>query len=179
MRESGDLQFGIALAEDAKAVEEMRRLAAQDLTARFGQGHWSGESKLAGIRERIKLGDEETLRPSTLFVLRKDRLAVASLVLSRHMPSFWKASYWKEPKAIAVGVTNLVVHPQYQRQGLGRLIMDGAEKHSRDRRIEFMRLDAYTDNPISTNFYRALGYDERIAIDLRGTKLTLFEKRLT
>jgi ribosomal protein S18 acetylase RimI-like enzyme len=54
--------------------------------------------------------------------------------------------------------------------------MEGVEQLARERGIGWVRLDAYSENPISTAFYRAIGYEERAVIDVRGVELVLFEK---
>ncbi len=56
--------------------------------------------------------------------------------------------------------------------------MEGVEALARSHGIAYVRLDAYSANPISTGFYWAIGYDERVTINLRGCGLVLFEKRV-
>src|SRR5579862_3530891 len=119
--------FDLARLEDAKAIEAMRRASSEHLVATLGPGPWRGVSRLQGIRERIKLGDPEKLRHNTLYVARRDERVVGSVVVSTFPPGFWKRSYWTEPKAIGLGVFNLVVWPELQRQGIGRYLMEQIE----------------------------------------------------
>jgi ribosomal protein S18 acetylase RimI-like enzyme len=56
--------------------------------------------------------------------------------------------------------------------------MESIEELARSHGIPFVRLDAFTTNPFSNAFYRSIGYQKRIDIDLRGTGLTLYEKDL-
>ncbi len=170
--------FEPARLEHAKSIEQMRWLSAEDLAARLGPGPWNSSSRLQGIKERIALGDPETLRHSTLFVACLGNEAVGSVVVSTFPPGFWKRQYWQDPSAKGLGVFNLVVQPELQRQGIGRLLMQGVEQLARTCQIPYVRLDAFAENPISTTFYRRIGYDERAEISLRGTRLILFERQV-
>ncbi|MDR3688533.1 MAG: GNAT family N-acetyltransferase [Fimbriimonas sp.] len=170
------LRFELAERIHARAIEEMRRHSAIDLTARLGGGHWSGFTRLPSIRERILNADPANLRRLTLYVACIDHRVIGSVAVSTFPPGFWHRSYWQDPSATALGVFNLVVYPEYQRQGFGRFIMCGVEDLAREMRIPFVRLDAYSDNPISNSFYRSIGYEVRREIEVRLVGLTLFEK---
>ncbi len=154
----------------------MRREAAFDLHNRLGLLGGKDSSRVQGIRERIKLGDPINLSRNTLFVATKNGDAVGSVIVSTHPPGFWKQSFWREPKARGLGVFHLVVFPDFQRQGIGRFLMTCVELLAAERGIPYVRLDAFEANPESNGFYRAIGYDERITIDLRGCGLVMYEK---
>lgn len=173
-----NLTFELARLEHAKSIERMRNEVSEDLTAKLGPGHWSGKSRVASIRERIQQGDPEVLRHRTLYVATNDSEAVGSVAVSSYPPGFWRREYWREPKALGLGVYGLTVFPDLQGQGIGLFLMGGVEQLARDRQIAYVRLDAYSANPFSTTFYRKLGYEERREIDLRGVGLILFEKAI-
>jgi hypothetical protein len=65
--------FELARPEHTKAVDSMRRLSALALTEQLGPGHWSGSTKLASIRERIKFADPCTLLVETVKLLGRLR----------------------------------------------------------------------------------------------------------
>lgn len=170
--------FELARPEHARAIEAMRIASAIDLTAKIGQGHWSGSTKLQSIRERIKCADPENLRRTTLYVATWDGEPLGSVAVSTFPPGFWKRSYWREPRALGLGVFNLVVSPALQGTGIGRFLMEHVELLARDHNIPYVRLDAYEKNPFSTAFYRHLGYEARGTIDVRTVGLILFERSL-
>jgi len=172
------LTFALATLKDAKAIEQMRHLASEDLERKLGPGPWSGRSRLASIRERLRLADPERLRSKTLYVALRDGLAVGSVGVGTTAPGFWRKSYWKDPKAKALGVFDLVVAPELQGRGIGRYLMDHIVNLAREHGIEYVRLDAFASNPFSTAFYRHIDFDERAAIDVRGCDLILFEKHV-
>ena len=172
------LLFEPARPEHAKAILEMRNASAQDLVKRLGPGHWGGNSRIQSIRERIELGNPAALRPKTLFVATREGEAVGSLAVNTWPPGFWKRSLWQDPKAIGAGVFDLVVFPHLQGQGIGRFLMEGVEAKAQEADIEWVRLDAYADNPLSNGFYQALGYEDRGRIDVHGVELVLYEKKV-
>jgi len=173
------LSFEQATREHARAIEQMRRMSAIDLTEKLGAGHWSGFTRIESIRERIACADTENLRKMTLYVASQSGEAVGSVAVTTFPPGFWRRSYWHEPKATALGVFNLVIPPSRQRQGIGTFLMNGVENLASAHSIPFIRLDAYSENPISTSFYRAIGYEERGRINVRTVGLVLFEKRIS
>jgi len=172
------LQFELARSEHAKSIEIMRRLSAEDLTRKLGQGHWSGSGKLQSIRERISCADPEHLRRLTLYVVTSGNVVVGSVALSTFHPGFWRKTYWSDPNAVALGTFNLVVPPDQQRQGIGTFMMNEVEALAQQHHIPFVRLDAYLDNPHSRSFYTAIGYSQRKIIDVRTVGLVLMEKQV-
>ena len=71
-----------------------------------------------------------------------------------------------------------MVLPERQRQGVGSFLMAEVEQLAQEHGLPFVRLDAYERNPISNGFYQAIGYSKRAVINLRGTGLVLYEKKV-
>ena len=55
-------------------------------------------------------------------------------------------------------VNYLAVHPGHQRQGLGRLLMDEAERRLRELGCAKVNLQIRTSNGAAAEFYRRIGY---------------------
>jgi ribosomal protein S18 acetylase RimI-like enzyme len=55
-------------------------------------------------------------------------------------------------------VNYLAVHPGHQRQGLGRLLMDEAERRLRELGCAKVNLQIRTSNETAAEFYRRIGY---------------------
>jgi ribosomal protein S18 acetylase RimI-like enzyme len=55
-------------------------------------------------------------------------------------------------------VNYLAVHPDHRRQGLGRLLMDVAERRLRDLGCAELNLQVRASNETATEFYRQIGY---------------------
>lgn len=55
-------------------------------------------------------------------------------------------------------INYLAVHPDYQRQGLGRVLMDEAERRLRELGCAKVNLQIRTSNEAAVEFYRHIGY---------------------
>jgi ribosomal protein S18 acetylase RimI-like enzyme len=55
-------------------------------------------------------------------------------------------------------INYLAVHPGHQRQGLGRLLMDEAERRLRELGCAKVNLQIRTSNEAAAEFYRRMGY---------------------
>jgi ribosomal protein S18 acetylase RimI-like enzyme len=55
-------------------------------------------------------------------------------------------------------VNYLAVHPRHQRQGVGRLLMDEAERRLRELGCAKVNLQIRTSNQAAAQFYRRIGY---------------------
>jgi ribosomal protein S18 acetylase RimI-like enzyme len=55
-------------------------------------------------------------------------------------------------------VNYLAVHPGHQRQGLGRVLMDEAERRLRELGCAKVNLQIRTSNEATVEFYRRIGY---------------------
>ncbi len=66
-------------------------------------------------------------------------------------------------------VNYLAVHPDRRRQGLGRLLMDAAERRLRDLGCPKVNLQVRTSNEAAKDFYRRIGYsvDEAVSFGKR------------
>ena len=172
------MNFKVAQAMHAHAIHNTRVASSLDLDSKLGPGYWSHPTKLGSVKERIQLGDPDKLRRKTIYVACDGGIVVGSVSVASFLPSFWKASYWSDPKARALGVFDLVVPPERQKQGIGRFLMSSVEQLAREHGFEYVRLDAYSENPNSVSFYRAIGYENSIEISVRGCPIQLFERAL-
>jgi ribosomal protein S18 acetylase RimI-like enzyme len=66
-------------------------------------------------------------------------------------------------------VNYLAVHPDHQRQGLGRLLMNEAERRLRDLGCAKVNLQVRASNETAREFYRQIGYtvDEAVSFGKR------------
>jgi ribosomal protein S18 acetylase RimI-like enzyme len=66
-------------------------------------------------------------------------------------------------------VNYLAVHPDRRRQGLGRLLMDAAERRLRDLGCPKVNLQVRASNEAAKDFYRRIGYsvDEAVSFGKR------------
>lgn len=60
----------------------------------------------------------------------------------------------------------LVVHPDFLRQGVGRTMLNFAEKLAKQQKVRSIRLDVYENNIAAINVYEKMGYSFIDKVDL-------------
>jgi len=60
-----------------------------------------------------------------------------------------------------LAVHRLCVNPVFQGQGVGKKLMRFAVHYARENKYSSIRLDAFTNNPVSVGLYDSLGYQRR------------------
>ena len=154
--------------DEVGAVRAILLEAAADLTIRYGPGHWSRVHGLPTLRrhqaERI-----------VLLVLAGSRPA-ATLTLGRKKPPFYHNSWFAEPKAAAVYLSDMAVLPALQRHGIGRWCIQQAELLAREWGAHAIRLDAYQASAGAGGFYQKCGFT---LVHAGTLDLEYYEKTLT
>lgn len=80
------------------------------------------------------------------------------IVLNTEGDAEYDAMSWLTQPHKSLYVHRLAIHPNHQRKGLGRMMMDYAEEQARDQGYQSVRLDTYTGNPGNMRLYEGLGY---------------------
>ncbi len=90
-----------------------------------------------------------------LLVLEEDNRLIGSVMVGYEGHRGW--------------VNYLAVHPDHRRQGLGRLLMDEAERRLRDLGCAKVNLQVRASNETAREFYRQIGYtvDEAVSFGKR------------
>jgi GNAT superfamily N-acetyltransferase len=160
------LTFTLAGPAEALALAELRSAAARDLTQRYGEGHWSVEPS-----ERGALAD---LRHAEVWVARSRRGAVGTFRLTTKKPWAIDRTYFTDCRR-PVYLTNMAVHPDFQRQGIGRRCLEHAIERVRRWPADAIRLDAYDADAGAGGFYGHCGFREVGRVTYRSTRLVYYE----
>src|SRR3989442_14303153 len=104
------LKFQLATPADAVAIAALRNAVAENLTARFGKGHWSG-----CVSERGVLWD---MRTGKVYAARRRNKIIATLRLATKKPWAIDTKYFRACTK-PLYRTAMAVAPDLQRQGLG------------------------------------------------------------
>jgi GNAT superfamily N-acetyltransferase len=161
----------IARETDAAELALLRTAVADDLTRRFGPGHWS-----AAVTERGELRSIETSR--VLIARDSAGVIIATLRLATKKP-------WAIDKDYFAGVrrplylTDMAVVPELQRRGTGRRILDEAKEVAAAWPADAIRLDAYDAAAGAAPFYAKCGFREVGRVTYRGVPLVYFELLLS
>jgi predicted N-acetyltransferase YhbS len=145
-----ELTFSTATQADAAGIATLRNAAADNLTRRYGQGHWSSTST-----ERAVLRDPSRPRFSRTIIAREGNKIIATLCLQTKKPWAIDVAYFTPVKK-ALYLIGMAVHPERQGKGVGRLILREAESISRNWPSEAIRLDAWDSARALAHFMRVV-----------------------
>lgn len=160
------VSVGIAGELDALAIARLRTAAADDLTRRYGDGHWSSSVSERGVLRGI--------RDSRVLAARAGGAIVGTLRLTPKKP--WAID---GGSFTAVGrplyLVDMAVEPAMQRQGVGRALLAEAAAIARAWPADAIRLDAYDAEAGAGGFYAACGFTEVGRLVYRRVPLVYFE----
>jgi ribosomal protein S18 acetylase RimI-like enzyme len=159
----------LAAPEDAPAIAALRTAVAEDLTRRYGKGHWSSVASERGVLA--------AMRSSQVFLARAGSAVIATLRLGTKKPWAIDTSYFT-PCKTPLYLTDMAVAPERQRQGIGRLCVAEMRRIAMARMTrpaDAIRLDAYDAAAGAGGFYHQCGFREVGRVVYRGTPLIYFE----
>jgi GNAT superfamily N-acetyltransferase len=94
----------------------------------------------------------------SLYVIRSGDKIFAAACLNDEQPDEYTGIAWKFNEGRAFVAHRICVDPDHEGKGLGRTLMEYAERLAKSNGCSCIRLDAYTGNPRSAEFYERLGY---------------------
>ena len=164
------LAFATAANPDAAALAALHRAAAEDLTRRFGRGFWSSPPS-----ERAVLNELRRPKFSRIVIARSDRQhIVGTLRLATKKPWAIDTAYFTKVTR-PLYLTGMAVHPEFQRQGMGRLLLKEAEAIARAWPADAIRLDAFDADAGAGAFYAKCGFREVARVNYKQDPLIYFE----
>jgi GNAT superfamily N-acetyltransferase len=163
--------ISIARESDAAELALLRTAVADDLTRRFGPGHWS-----AAVTERGELRSIETSR--VLIARDATGVIIATLRLATKKPWAIDKDYFAAVRR-PLYLTDMAVVPGLQRRGTGRRILDEAKAVAAAWPADAIRLDAYDAAAGAAPFYSKCGFREVGRVTYRGVPLVYFELLLS
>lgn len=160
------VRIDVATLEDIPAIVHVRVNAAEDLTTRFGGGHWSGHASEKGVAWDMRQGK--------VLVARRGKSIVATLKIATRKPWAIDVSYFTPCKRPWY-LTNMAVDPAHQGKGIGKRCVLEAVRLVREWGGEAVRLDAYDAVAGAGEFYEKCGFTERGRVTYRITPLIYYE----
>lgn len=164
------LKFSDATTDDVAIIAALQNASAGALTARYGQGHWSGL-----VSERGVLDD---LRHARVRVGRIGRHVYTVLRLAAKKPWAIDVSYFTPVKR-PLYLTGMAVSVAHQGRGFGRQALEDAVAVARAWPADAIRLDAYDAAAGAGLFYERCGYQERGRTVYKGDPLVYLELLLS
>jgi len=161
------LSFSSATADDAAALVHLHLDVAHELTARYGEGHWSRCPTEKAILHRIADSRVIIARDAT------DRI-MGTLELATKKPWAIDRAYFTPVKR-PIYLLNMAVDVSMQRRGIGRKLLAEAERVARAWPAQSICLDAYDTPAGAGRFYARCGYREVGRKVYRGVPLVYYE----
>lgn len=158
-----------ATVDDAAALAALHASVAQDLTAKYGKGHWSSAASEKGVLFQMRTGK--------VFVVRSGEKVIATLRLATRKPWAIDKSYFSACKR-PLYLHDMAVDPAWQRRGIGTLCVEEAVGIAREWPGDAIFLDAYDAAAGAGDFYRKCGFREVGRVTYRKTPLIYFEMLL-
>ena len=99
-----------------------------------------------------------------LYVYVINSKVVACISLCVHIDEVYLPVKWKTKNDNNLYIHRLAVHPDFQQKGIGKILMDFAEKYATEKKFVSVRLDTFSVNKRNLKFYESRGYQrlERI-----------------
>jgi len=163
------IKLKIATTADAPAIASLWVAANQNLTAKYGNGPWSGNVTERGVRF--------SMRNAAVYVRRKRNQLLATLTLGTKKPWAIDRKYFSKCNR-PLYLTAMAVAPDWQRQGIGRLCVEAAAQLAKQWPGDAIFLDAYDAEAGAGEFYRKCGFREVGRASYRNAPLIYFEMLL-
>ncbi len=101
------------------------------------------------------------IEKGTMFAVKNEEAIVGIIVLSEEQDPEYEAIQWTDGTGKFILVHRLAVHPKWQRQGIATQLLDFAEAYGRDNGFTSIRIDTYSQNPRTLNFFEKRGYERK------------------
>jgi ribosomal protein S18 acetylase RimI-like enzyme len=155
-----------ATSDDAVAIAAVRSAAAERLTGEYGPGHWSSLATERGVLS--------AMQGSNVLVAEIDDVVVGTLRLVTKKPWAIDPNYFTAVKR-PIYLVDMAVHPDAQRRGVGRRLIEHAVNAAQATPVDAIRLDAYDHPAGAGEFYAKCGFAEVGRVTYRGTPLAYYE----
>ena len=160
------IRVDVATEEDIAGIVSVRVNAAEDLTAKYGGGQWSGHATDRGVAWDLRQGK--------VLVARRGKSIVGTLKLATRKPWAIDTSFFT-PCTRPWYLTNMAVDPAHQRLGIGRRCVQEAVRLVSEWDGEAIRLDAHDAVAGAGPFYEKCGFAERGRVTYRADPLIYYE----
>ena len=160
------LTLRLATERDLPALLELRLAVDADQQRRFGDDRWS-----TTINERSVA---RALKSSRVVVGVKRGRIVGTARMETKKPWAIDLEYFT-PVSKAVYLHDVDVHPDQQRSGIGRQLMERVKTVATEWPVDAIRLDAYDGDAGGGPFYAKCGFRELGRTVYRGVPLVYFE----
>ena len=107
-----------------------------------------------------------------------DRTIVSTIVVNKNFSEEYRNCKWDYNGDNYIVIHRLCVNSEYQNKGIATKTMEIIEKEWKNKKIESIKLDAFSRNPAALRLYDKLGYKKVGEMDSWKGIFYIFEKIL-
>lgn len=144
------LQIEKAKIDDIEALMTLFRECTEALLS-AGIHQWNGSYPTVAIFQK-------DIESDSVFVVKENGKMLATITLNDRQDEQYQTIQWKYPSEKVLVIHRLAVSPKSQGRSIGKLLCHFAESFGLENGFAVIRLDAYSDNPVSCGLYEKLDY---------------------
>ena len=112
----------------------------------------------------------EDIRNKSFYIFLINDKIIGGINIDKIQDKTYLDVEWKDKGNKFLVVHRLAVRQEFWKKGIGNKLMIFAESLVKEKRLNSIRLDTYSSNPIAINFYLNLGYIKKGEIFLKPNK---------
>ncbi|MDC3105273.1 GNAT family N-acetyltransferase [bacterium] len=112
----------------------------------------------------------EDIRNKSFYIFLINDKIIGGINIDKIQDKTYLDVEWKDKDKKFLVVHRLAVRQEYWKKGIGNKLMIFAESLVKEKKLNSIRLDTYSSNPIAINFYLNLGYIKKAEIFLKPNK---------
>ena len=101
---------------------------------------------------------KDDIENNSLYVCKSKSMVIGCIMLCSEKDKVYKDVNWLTKDYKNLYLHRLAVDPSFQKNGIGRLLMDFAEKYAKNNEYKSIRLDTFSKNKRNNKFYRSRKY---------------------
>jgi len=101
---------------------------------------------------------KKDIEKNTLYVYKNKSRITGCISLCADKDEEYENVEWITEDFKNLYLHRLAVHPEYQKKGVGRSLMDFAEEYAKLNGFKSVRLDTFSQNPRNNKFYKSRNY---------------------
>ena len=101
---------------------------------------------------------KKDIEKNTLYICKNKSRITGCISLCADKDEEYENVEWITEDFKNLYLHRLAVHPEYQKKGVGRSLMDFAEEYAKLNGFKSVRLDTFSQNPRNNKFYKSRNY---------------------